>query len=64
MNGAPDKPVSPCTNRCMMDSESGLCTGCYRTGDEIAEWSLMDGDERLEVLRLCTERRAGQAAAR
>lgn len=29
---------SPCTGICKTDAASGLCLGCGRTGDEIAEW--------------------------
>ena len=27
---------SPCINICKMDAANGLCTGCWRTLDEIA----------------------------
>ena len=32
---------SPCVNICRMDAASGLCEGCRRTLDEIANWSLL-----------------------
>jgi uncharacterized protein len=46
VNGAPPPPSpqhsldppSPCISVCRMDPASGLCTGCYRTLDEIAQW--------------------------
>lgn len=30
---------SPCISVCRMSDNSGLCMGCFRTGDEIADWS-------------------------
>ena len=31
---------SPCVSVCTMDPESGLCRGCFRTLDEIANWAM------------------------
>jgi len=33
---------SPCVSVCRMDTGSGLCEGCFRTIDEIREWSRSD----------------------
>ena len=33
---------SPCINVCRMDEASGLCVGCLRTLDEIAQWAVLD----------------------
>lgn len=35
---------SPCIGICRMDVRTGLCEGCFRTIDEIAQWSTA-GDE-------------------
>lgn len=35
---------SPCIGICRMDARTGLCEGCFRTIDEIAQWSTA-GDE-------------------
>ncbi|MFZ9297530.1 MAG: DUF1289 domain-containing protein [Hylemonella sp.] len=32
---------SPCMSVCIMGQDSGLCTGCWRTLDEIAAWSTL-----------------------
>lgn len=49
---------SPCINVCQMDSDSGLCTGCLRTLDEIAEWSRLDDPARRRILaKVATRRR-------
>jgi predicted Fe-S protein YdhL (DUF1289 family) len=33
----------------MVDGESGLCLGCYRTLKEIAQWSRLDEAERITI---------------
>jgi predicted Fe-S protein YdhL (DUF1289 family) len=30
---------SPCISICTMNQRTGLCDGCYRTIDEIVQWS-------------------------
>ncbi len=42
---------SPCVNICTLDARSGLCLGCGRTIDEIAQWSTMSAAERGRVMR-------------
>jgi hypothetical protein len=42
--------ASPCINICRLDAH-GLCVGCRRTLDEIAEWSRAGDARRLEILR-------------
>jgi predicted Fe-S protein YdhL (DUF1289 family) len=45
---------------CRIDADSGLCTGCQRTLDEIAEWGTMADAGRLEVWgRIVQRREAG-----
>ena len=41
---------SPCVNICVMHRESGLCTGCLRTIDEILKWSSLDDNARRQVI--------------
>ena len=48
---------SPCINICQMDEPSGWCTGCLRTLDEIAGWSLLDDREKSAVWRALGQRR-------
>jgi len=48
---------SPCVGICWLEPETGLCTGCMRTGDEIAAWPLADEDERLAILERLKQRR-------
>ncbi|MFZ0845380.1 MAG: DUF1289 domain-containing protein [Pseudolabrys sp.] len=41
---------SPCVNICTLDARSGICLGCGRTIDEIAQWSGMSGAERARIM--------------
>lgn len=52
---------SPCIAICQMSSKTGLCIGCLRTLDEIANWSALSEDEKLDVLEL-VDKRAVQAS--
>jgi predicted Fe-S protein YdhL (DUF1289 family) len=58
-NGMEPVP-SPCISVCRMNAASGLCEGCFRTLDEIAAWSGMDDQAKLQVWERI-ERRAGEA---
>ncbi len=49
---------SPCISICQMSPKSGLCTGCLRTIDEIANWSTLDDKEKLVILKLVEDRTA------
>ena len=42
--------ASPCINICQLDAQ-GLCVGCRRTLEEIAEWSGASEARRREILR-------------
>lgn len=41
---------SPCNLVCQLDSGSGYCLGCGRTGDEIAAWLDYTDAEREAVM--------------
>jgi hypothetical protein len=51
-------PVSPCVSVCTLDPASGLCRGCLRTIEEIAQWPRLSSEEKRRVLALVSERRA------
>ena len=40
---------SPCINVCRMDPATGLCEGCLRTIEEIANWSRLDDAHKRAV---------------
>ncbi|MXW22447.1 MAG: DUF1289 domain-containing protein [Candidatus Dadabacteria bacterium] len=43
-----------------MDEDTGLCVGCLRTSDEIANWEEYSDEQRAEVTREITRREAEQ----
>lgn len=54
---------SPCTNQCRIDAASGLCAGCFRNLDEIAQWSRLDDAARQAILAAIARRRQAPAVA-
>ena len=51
-------PVTPCVKVCVVDGESGLCLGCYRTLREVAGWSALGDAERTAIMAELPERRS------
>jgi len=43
-------PASPCIAVCRLDPKTGLCVGCGRSIDEIAQWPDLDEDARARIL--------------
>jgi hypothetical protein len=41
-----------------MNEATGLCVGCHRTLDEIAQWSVMGDEAKRAVWLLLRERRS------
>ena len=41
---------SPCVNVCKIDYESGYCIGCKRTIEEIANWSILNDQQKKKIL--------------
>ena len=56
MNSSFRSVLTPCIGICRLD-EAGLCVGCLRNGQEIAAWSLMSDDARLQVMETLVRRR-------
>ena len=50
---------SPCISVCRMSDNSGLCMGCFRTGDEIAGWSSAGDDGKRAIWTLIEQRMTG-----
>ena len=48
---------SPCINVCRMDPLSQLCSGCFRSLEEIAGWAAAGNAERVAILARVTGRR-------
>jgi uncharacterized protein len=47
---------TPCVNVCLLDERSGLCVGCGRSGDEIANWASMTSGRRRAIMAILPER--------
>ena len=45
-----DEIESPCVQICVVHPETRICTGCYRTIDEITDWSRMTPEVRRKVM--------------
>lgn len=48
-SGAMHKVPSPCINVCKMNAQTGLCEGCFRTIDEIAQWSTATEEAKRKI---------------
>jgi predicted Fe-S protein YdhL (DUF1289 family) len=64
-----DEIASPCIRVCVVHPTERICTGCYRTIDEIGTWSRMSPDERDRIMAALPDRapqlkkrRGGRAA--
>lgn len=54
-----DGPVpSPCISVCRMNPATGLCEGCQRSIDEIAQWSSASEQARRGIWQEILRRRA------
>ena len=54
----PPSVLTPCVKTCVVDGESGLCLGCYRTMGEIASWAALGEAERAALMAELPSRRA------
>lgn len=45
------KIESPCIGLCTVEPEDGVCRGCFRTLDEIRQWTSMTDGQREEVMQ-------------
>ncbi len=47
---------SPCINVCRINQATGLCEGCWRTIDEIAQWRCASEVQKRVVWRAIKQR--------
>ena len=45
---------SPCIKVCKL--ENNRCTGCYRTSEEIREWTIYTKEKRDFIMHVCSLR--------
>lgn len=57
MNSSDYSTTSPCINRCCL-SEQDICLGCFRSLEEIKQWTLVDNKTREVFLYNAALRRA------
>jgi predicted Fe-S protein YdhL (DUF1289 family) len=62
MTGPPRPIATPCIKVCVVDGESGLCMGCYRTLAEVASWARLDEAARSAVMADLSSRPSRVAA--
>jgi predicted Fe-S protein YdhL (DUF1289 family) len=56
---APPRPIrTPCIQVCVLDEDSGLCLGCFRTLEEIADWARLGDPARAALMARLPARRA------
>jgi len=55
----PPAPIrTPCVKVCVVDGESGLCLGCYRTLGEVAGWAGFTDAAREAIMAELPSRRS------
>lgn len=54
----PSDPPSPCIGVCVINPNTQLCDGCFRTLEEIADWWDYPPDQKRRVLVQVEERLA------
>ena len=42
---------SPCIKICIIHPQANICTGCFRSIDEISSWSNMSESERKGIIK-------------
>jgi predicted Fe-S protein YdhL (DUF1289 family) len=47
---------SPCIQICVIHPTERICTGCFRSIDEIGAWSRFSDEERAEIMKELPER--------
>lgn len=51
------EPPSPCNGVCRIDKATGLCTGCLRTLEEIADWPMLSVQAKRRLLDRLAQRK-------
>jgi hypothetical protein len=50
LNLTPTLVQSPCIKKCKIDPVDRICSGCYRTLEEITNWRTMSDDQKRQTL--------------
>lgn len=54
--------ATPCIRHCCLDQDD-ICLGCFRSLEEILNWSQSDRQQKQAILALCAQRKASRKAA-
>ena len=57
------EPQSPCISVCLLDGND-ICTGCFRSAEEITDWFVASAEQKREMLRRARERMEASATIR
>ncbi|MBA4405835.1 DUF1289 domain-containing protein [bacterium] len=49
---------SPCNKHCIMDPVTQLCNGCFRTIEEIIQWTHSSNEIRKDIMRKVEARKS------
>ena len=52
----PENVPSPCISVCRMNPQSGLCEGCLRSIEEIAQWGNAGDELKRAILKRIEQR--------
>ncbi|MEI7969165.1 MAG: DUF1289 domain-containing protein [Betaproteobacteria bacterium] len=61
--GASGDVPSPCIDVCAIERGTGLCRGCFRSLDEIANWSRYSAEQKRAVLAALPVRKSAPRRA-
>ncbi|MBT4568250.1 MAG: DUF1289 domain-containing protein [Paracoccaceae bacterium] len=53
-----DEIASPCIKICIVHPDARICTGCYRSIEEIGTWSKMSHEDRAAIMQELPDRAA------
>ena len=51
-----EAPKSPCVSICVLD-DNDVCVGCYRSADEVTDWTMSTAEQKRAILRRAQDRR-------
>ena len=51
------KAKSPCTNICKLNPKNNLCEGCFRTSEEISNWSKYSDNKKKNIIAILKNRK-------
>ncbi|NOH80542.1 DUF1289 domain-containing protein [Vibrio sp. RE86] len=51
-----EPPANPCIRHCCLDCDD-ICLGCFRTLEEILNWSQSSLKEKQRIIQRCNERK-------